>query len=430
MELGYLILELAEKMGLLAAAALVAVLFPPLRNRIFGVGQRRDKLAAVALGTLLSIWGATLGFEVMGEHMNVRAIGVLIAAILGGWKAGALAGIGGGLFSAMQADETAAPWVLVASASDGIIAGLVAEKWPRAFDSRKAFLTSAAIQTGHVLIVGVGLVLVGHAARYFPAWPAHLVKLLVNSAGVTLFVAVARLVVAREEGAVALVAARAAADASALDALRRRLEPHFLFNALNTLRATIRADPVRARSLVLDLSDLYRYLLSHPEDATLREEVSHAEAYLAIERARLGDDRLVVATDIPQELASFRIPALLLQPLVENAVKHGVAGHMGTGEVRISAGTEGDSLELRVENESSSDVRVSPADPGTQTALTTLREHLDRLFGDRADLTLTITAHGACAVVRLPLDRVRMNATPDGLPSVNPNSAKSGSRAA
>src|SRR5688500_2327986 len=99
-----LLVELAEKMGLLAAAALLAVLFPPLRNRLLGVGQRVDKLAAVGLGLGLSVWGAMLGLHVAGEDINVRAIGILIAAILGGWKSGLLAGLGGGLFYAFQVD--------------------------------------------------------------------------------------------------------------------------------------------------------------------------------------------------------------------------------------------------------------------------------------------------------------------------------------
>src|SRR5690606_37779184 len=112
-------------------------------------------------------------------------------------------------------------------------------------------------------------VAVGHAARYVPAWPAHIVTLVVVASGVTLFMTVARLVVSREEQAVALVEARAAADAAALESMRRRLEPRFLFNALNVVRATIRRDPMRARELVSDLADLYRYLLSHPEEAPL-----------------------------------------------------------------------------------------------------------------------------------------------------------------
>jgi LytS/YehU family sensor histidine kinase len=399
-----LLIELAEKMGLLAAAALVAVLFPPLRNRILGVGRRRDELSAVALGLGLSIWGSMLGFTIDDEHMNVRAIGVLIAAILGGWKAGVLAGLGGGLFTAFRTDENAAPWTLIASICDGLIAGLVAERWPRQFQGVRAFVTSCGIQLVHLVLVGIGLVIVGHAHLYIPAWPAHAVKLLVNSAGVTLFVVVARLVVTREENRIALVEARAAADASALEALRRRLEPHFLFNALNTLRATIRVDPTRARELVTDLSDLYRYLLSHPDDSTLREEVTHATAYVAIERARFGDERLKLETDIADELLSHRVPALLLQPLVENAIKHGVAAHSGAGIVRIAARQHAGSLVIEVEN-ASKGAGVDPVDePGSGTALKTLEERLSKLYGENAGLTLELRGDGAIATVTLPLD--------------------------
>jgi LytS/YehU family sensor histidine kinase len=398
---GTLLVELAEKMGLIAAAALLAVLIPPLRNRLLGVGQRRDKLAAVVLGLGLSIWGAMLGLHVMGEHMNVRAIGVLIAAILGGWKAGALAGLGGGLFYAALVDDGTAPWVLTASVMDGVIAGVVAERKPEWFQGPKAFVTSVGIQTFHLVGVGVGLLAVGHAARYIPAWPAHLVKLVVNAAGVTLFVMVARLVVSREESAIALVEARAAADAASLESLRRRLEPHFLFNALNALRATIRRDPPRARELVSDLSDLYRYLLSHPDDATVREEVSHAESYLAIERARLGEDRLSVRTEIAPEVESDSVPALLLQPLVENAVRHGVGAHTGAGEVTVSAFAEGDVLVLEVVDRADGD-RRPVTEAGSGIALETLERRLCGLYGENASLTLEVRADGATAEVRLP----------------------------
>jgi len=409
MNVGTLLVELAEKMGLIAAAALLAVLIPPLRNRLLGVGQRRDKLAAVVLGLALSIWGAMLGLHVMGEHMNVRAIGVLIAAILGGWKAGALAGLGGGLFYAAMVDDGTAPWVLTASVMDGVIAGVVAEKKPEWFQGPRAFVTSVGIQAFHLVGVGVGLLAVGHAARYIPAWPAHLVKLAVNAAGVTLFVMVARLVVSREENAVALVEARAAANAASLESLRRRLEPHFLFNALNALRATIRRDPPRARELVNDLSDLYRYLLSHPDDATVREEVSHAESYLAIERARLGDARLTVHTEIAPEVEHDAVPALLLQPLVENAVRHGVGAHTGNGEVIVTANAEEDVLVVTVVDRAEGE-RRPVAEAGSGIALETLRKRLAQRYEGDASLELEVSDEGATAVVRLPRVNVSLGA--------------------
>lgn len=399
-----LLIELAEKMGLLAAAALVAVLFPPLRNRVFGLGRRRDKLAAVALGLGLAAWGAMLGFHVGGEHINVRAIGVLIAAILGGPKAGALAGLGGGLFYAARVDAETAPWVLAASVTDGILAGVVAERRPHWLSGWRVFATSVGIQAIHLVVVGVGLLAVGHAARFLPAWPAHLVKLAVNASGVTLFMVVARLIVSREEQAVALVEARAAADVAALESLRRRLEPHFLFNALNVVRATIRRDPVRARELVSDLADLYRYLLSHPEEAPLEAEIDHACAYLEIERARLGDDRLEVRVDLPPALAAVRVPALLLQPLVENAVKHGVARRDGPGRVTVRARLEESGAALRVEVEDEASGRpLPPLEAGSGIALDTLRQRLARRYAGEASLALSPTARGMRATVELPL---------------------------
>ncbi|HEY8431038.1 MAG TPA: histidine kinase [Sandaracinaceae bacterium] len=398
-----LLIELAEKMGLLAAAALVAVLFPPLRNRLLGLGRRRDKLAAVALGLGLSAWGAMLGLHVGGEHINVRAIGVLIAAILGGWKAGALAGLGGGLFYAALVDAQTAPWVLAASITDGVIAGIASQRKPAWFSGWRVFVSAIGIQAIHLVVVGVGLVAVGHAARYVPAWPAHIVKLVVVASGVTLFMTVARLVVSREEQAVALVEARAAADAAALESLRRRLEPHFLFNALNVVRATIRRDPMRARELVSDLADLYRYLLSHPEEAPLEAEVDHACAYLAIERARLGDERLEVTVDLPPELAPLRVPPLLLQPLVENAVKHGVARRDGPGRVVLRACTDAGSLVIEIEDEGSGK-RLPPLETGSGIALETLRRRLARRYGERASLALSPTEQGMRATVRLPIE--------------------------
>jgi LytS/YehU family sensor histidine kinase len=359
----------------------------------------------MVLGIALAIWGSMLGITIDGEHINVRAIGVIIAAILGGRKAGALAGLVGGLFSAARADDQSAPFVVVASVLDGVLAGIVAKRSPHLFQGWRAFLTSFGIQTVHLVVVGVALIVIGHAARYIPAWPAHLIKLIVNASGVTLFVVVARLVVAREEAAVALVEARSLADAAALEALRSKLEPHFLFNALNALRATIRKDPVRARELVSDLADLYRYLLSHPHEATVRDEVAHACAYLAIERARLGDERLVVRQSIDAEAAGIAVPALLLQPLVENAVKHGVAAREGAGEVVVRARVEAGQLVLEVEDAADGAAepsRASVEETGAGIALATLRERLVKQFGARASLELVPTERGTIARVSLP----------------------------
>jgi len=398
------VIELAEKMALLAAAALVAVLFPPLRNRILGIGTRRDKLAGLVLGLGLAIWGSMLSLELFGTQMNVRAIGVVIAALLGGRKSGALAGLVGGAYSAYRGEETSvAVWVVTASVTDGVVAGLVAKRWPVLFVGWRAFVTTVVIQAFHMVIVGGGLFLAGDLLRHVHAWPAHLIKMLVNAAGVTLFVVVARLVVAREQAGVALGEARAAADAAALEALRRRLEPHFLFNALTALRAVIRKDPKKARELVTDLADLYRYLLSHPEDASLREETAHAQAFLAVERARLGDDRLETRLDVDPDVAHVTVPALMLQPLVENAVRHGVVPYRGPGSVSVTARRRGDDVLVEVVDRHAGARIAGWKEKGSGVALDTLRKRLRRRYGDRASLVLEPTGWGMRAALRVPM---------------------------
>ena len=402
MDLRELAIDLAEKTGLLVMAALLAALFPPLRPRLLGVGKERDKLLPIVFGMCLSMWGAKIGVEWLGVNVNMRAIGIFTAAFLAGRNAGILTGVFAGLFYVLRVEPDDTPWGLVESVIDGTVAGLLAHRYPRLFQGGpRSFVTAFLIQLVHVLVTGAGLMATGRTGTYMAAWPALLVETLANAAGLTVFIMVARLVVAREETAVALVEARAAADATALKQLRRRLEPHFLFNALNTFRATIRTNPNRARELVADLADMYRYLLSHPEDARLDAEVKHACAYLAIERARLGDERLRVDADVEPEVARAHVPALLLQPLVENAVKHGVAARSGPGVVTISARRESDTVIVEVEDRSEGH-RVPLTEQGSGIALKTLRERLGKQFGGEASLELVPTEHGMRVLVRVP----------------------------
>ena len=219
--------------------------------------------------------------------------------------------------------------------------------------------------------------------------------------GVALFVNVALVVISRQEQAVALVEAQAAANALSLTALRSRLEPHFLFNALNTLRATIRRNPEQARTLVSDLADLYRYLLHHPHDASVMNEVEHACAYLAIEKARLGEERLAVQTSIDESVRDVRVPALLLQPIVENAVKHGITPKQGLGKITIRASDAGGRLRIEVEDEADGP-NQGPPTKGSGLALQTLRKRLDQQYDGQANLRLSSLERGTLVTVELP----------------------------
>ncbi|MGA8892432.1 MAG: histidine kinase, partial [Anaeromyxobacteraceae bacterium] len=164
-------------------------------------------------------------------------------------------------------------------------------------------------------------------------------------------------------------------------ALRARLAPHFIFNALGTLQAQIEKDPAAAAATTDALARLFRQALAAAERplVPLREELEFVEAYLGIERARLGG-RLRVKIDVPEDLEEVELPPLSLQVLVENAVRHGIAPREDGGEIRLqvrrTGAGENPGIVLTVENP------VAPAStPGTGTGLAALRGRL-RLPGD------------------------------------------------
>lgn len=146
---------------------------------------------------------------------------------------------------------------------------------------------------------------------------------------------------------------RAEAERSALerDALRARLNPHFMFNALNNLRALILEDPERARDMVTRLSRTLRQALAHnrSEQVTLAEELAVVDDYLAIEAVHF-EQRLQVNRQIDADALQAQLPAMALQLLVENAIKHGIASRPGGGGIEIRATLDNDVLRLQVDN--------------------------------------------------------------------------------
>jgi LytS/YehU family sensor histidine kinase len=129
--------------------------------------------------------------------------------------------------------------------------------------------------------------------------------------------------------------------------------------------------------------------------------VEHACAYLAIERARLGDERLAVQTSVDDSVRDARVPALLLQPIVENAVKHGITPKQGVGKITIRASDLDDRLRIEVEDEAEGP-HHGPSTKGSGLALQTLRKRLDQQYDGRANIQLSTLEHGTLVTVELP----------------------------
>ncbi|MCE5233496.1 MAG: histidine kinase [Mizugakiibacter sp.] len=197
----------------------------------------------------------------------------------------------------------------------------------------------------------------------------------------------------------------AALAESRLDALRLQLAPHFLFNSLNAVAATMYDSPRAADEMLARLGDLLRATLaSNPgNEHALAEELRLLELYLDIQRARFGA-RLEVRVDVPAELAAARVPFLLLQPLVENAIEHGADPADGRARVVIGARRDGDALELGVRDHGAGP-RAS-ARGGHGIGLANTRARLAAMYGEAARFELAAAeGGGSVARVRLPLRR-------------------------
>jgi sensor histidine kinase YesM len=198
-----------------------------------------------------------------------------------------------------------------------------------------------------------------------------------------------------------------------LEALKAQLHPHFLFNTLHTISELIHSDPDAADSMVVRLADLLRLSIDTSVDHEIRlqQELSVLESYVALNRMRYGE-RLAVAVDVDRELLDVLVPPLLLQPLVENALRHGLEPRRSGGNVRVSATARGPRLTLSVADDG---VGLPPRFV-EGVGFRNTRTRLGELYGE--DYTFAVTAPpggGTEARIDLPLRRDTATRATDSL---------------
>ena len=191
-----------------------------------------------------------------------------------------------------------------------------------------------------------------------------------------------------------------------LAALRSQLHPHFLFNALNTVSALVEDNPRAARRVLDQLGRLLRLSLEHAdqEEVTLGQEIAFVELYLEVQRARY-EERLKVVVDLDPNLADMLVPTFILQPLVENAVHHGVATRFADTLIEVSATRKNEQLHLRVRDNGSGLPEGWDAVRDAGIGLSNTRERLRRLYGEHLQrFEITRRPHGGVDVaVSVPL---------------------------
>ena len=187
-----------------------------------------------------------------------------------------------------------------------------------------------------------------------------------------------------------------------VQALKMQVHPHFLFNTLHAVTVLIREDPTAATKVVTRLGDLLRLTLSRATTAqvSFRRELEILTLYLEIERTRF-QDRLEINYDVQPTTLSALVPDLILQPLVENAIRHGVSPNAGTGRITVRSRREGDSLVLEIRDNGAG---LAPGQtPRDGIGLSTTRARLERLYGTGQQMTLATLPEGGCvARIRIP----------------------------
>ena len=198
-----------------------------------------------------------------------------------------------------------------------------------------------------------------------------------------------------------------------LRALRAQINPHFLFNSLNTIAALISLEPEKAEKFTVRLARIFRYVLLHADQSlsSIDEEMDFLRTYLEIEQIRFGE-RLLVEFDVETSIAYMAVPSLILQPLVENAIKHGIAPKVGKSRIRVQAKRRDRLLLLSVEddgiglftNGSQPDPSLSGAIANTGVGLQNIRERLQTMYGEAARLSLVnVPGGGSRATLEIPV---------------------------
>jgi hypothetical protein len=243
---------------------------------------------------------------------------------------------------------------------------------------------TAAAAAASALFTGAAWAMARLLSQPF-AWPG-----LLFAAGILLYLLSAGLhyaaiaAEASREAELQAAEAHSLARDAELNALRMQINPHFLFNSLHSIAALSTQDGPRAREMCIRLSDFLRSSLGLGErnSVPLSEELALARSYLEVEQVRFGA-RLQFSEDIQESCRDCAVPVLLLQPLIENAVKHGVAGLVEGGTIRLSVERSGDSVRVAVENAFDSD---SPPANRLGVGLVQVRRRLELRYGGAAGL--------------------------------------------
>ena len=416
---------------ILAAAAIASIMarFAHFKNLLFL--QDKDLRQRLQFGVVLGVplmFGAALRIILQYQAPDLGVEGAILAGVLGGPLAGVAAGALAAFPALLHQELLALPFLTAAGALGGYGRHLAASKddiwhfspffdlnlyrwfrqrfgYPRGDWQMFFFLLIVVIEAGRMLL---GRGFPGQLFYLFNSSAPIVIAICLTSIAcvaipITIWKNIRNEILIEEQRRL-LVQAR-------LDALTAQINPHFLFNTLNSIAALARTDPESARQVIFKLSSILRRLLKkHENFSTLREELSFVDDYLSIETIRFGDEKLRIVKEIDAETLPLMVPSMLLQPIIENAIRHGLSPRLEGGEILLRSFRQDGRLVLEVQDNGVGIPaelldRVANRAAGQQgIGISNVRERLRVLYGSDCEFRIQSAADAGTSIrMEVPL---------------------------
>jgi two-component system LytT family sensor kinase len=399
-----LIFTLVLKVGFAASLAALLVRFRSFRRLLFTENRDSEQkvklilflVPPLAIGVMLRIFGGYRFFDLMLE-------GSFLLGLIGGQVVGILGGSLVSLPAFGNHEWLSTPMAALVGLLGGVVREVIPEKedvwhfgpflflnipqwlWRLARDQKGNWAMLPLFTCAAFEVAWIELADLAPARWLFPIQPANweYMALVVLSSVMSVAMAVkiwnnTRIEMNLEQNQQLLLRAR-------MDALTSQINPHFLFNTLNTVSSLIRFDPDMARGVVLKLSNILRRLLrKHETFVPLREELEFIDDYLDIEVIRFGRDKLQIFKEVDEETRETFVPSMLLQPIIENSIKHGIAPRLEGGEIHLRSHIQGGRLSIEIDDNGMGIPPERLVDVyGGGIGISNVHERLRLLYGDQ-----------------------------------------------
>lgn len=420
----YVLFVLLFKMGIMASIAGGLITYGFFKRLIFlGTRNTRENWQyALIFGSILTA-GTGVRILVGYEGVDLSLAGTFLVGLMGGMVPGSSVGFFVSLPGTLRGEWAAIPFTMLC----GLVGGLIRKRTANREEfwdfspfplnnivrsarvlSREGRIDSRAVIFLSVLALEVlrTLVIPGVSAPILFAFrPEHLLVTICVWLSTLACVGIPVKIWNNTRVEVMLEEQRADVVQARFDALRRQINPHFLFNTLNTATSCLWSNPNKARWILVKLSSIFRRLLQGSKDfLPLSGELEFIDDYLSLEEARFGEDKIRVERVIDPKALDVPVPAMLLQPLVENAVRHGVSAKVGGGTIGIAAERDGNLLRLSISDDGMGFRGNNEAGIG----LSNVRERLKVAYGQRASFRIdSVPGEGTRVAIEIPVERSR-----------------------